>query len=266
MPEESIKASPKPPSDLVDLQHWFSGAVTAPESEKERLLDESKRYITASSKQDTFERVNVYMTDFWPRIIDSMADDFEHVRTACGNALFKDLIRQYITAYPSRSFTLFHVGKSFPQFLDEHYLRPDRAAVLDMAKFDWARCAAFMSENLNHFDPASLGATDGQQLMNTNLKLHPSVSLLELFHTPTKFLPSTSTTWWVVYRKNFQILWKTVPASFAILLQHVQKGGSLMGIVAELQRDTSPEIQTELEQSIQSYFQTAVAQQWLITT
>ncbi|MDA1353819.1 MAG: DNA-binding domain-containing protein [bacterium] len=265
MPEKSIKDSPKPPSDLVELQNWFSGAVTAPESEKERLFQESKQYVTASSKQDTFQRVEVYMTDFWPRITESMGDDFEHVKTHCGDDAFNALIKDYIAIHPSTSFTLYHVGQSFPSYLESYYHGADRAKLIDMAHFDWAKCAAFMAQNRPHLDPSTLPTNEQQRIMDRPIKCHPSVSILELLHTPPAFSAKSTTTWWVIYRKEFQVHWKSIPASFATLLHQIQDGGTLIEIVTRLQNDANHSLRIELEQHIQTYFQTAVTEQWLIT-
>jgi hypothetical protein len=257
--------SPSPPKELVELQEWFSQAVSA--RNNHTYLEDSERYITRSSRQDTSERLSIYADDFWPRVINALGDDFNILKQHLGSDEFEKWVRLYIEKHPSTSFTLYYIGRHFTQFLRDEYDHSDKQLVVDMASYEWATCSAFFAANVDAFSVANRSAP-AESLLATKIGLHPSVTLLELHHDPRTFLDTnvnSTDSFLVVFRKDFKIKEESVDSNFFMVLRYIRKGGNLEDIIDEL---ASNEAETDVEQCVQNmqdYFAQMVQSHWIIT-
>ncbi len=62
-------------------------------------------------------RLNVYLGGMQIRFLQNLRDDFPRVLKQVGGEKFDELVKLYLKAHPSSSYTLFHLGKDFPQYL-----------------------------------------------------------------------------------------------------------------------------------------------------
>ena len=256
--------SPTPPQSLVELQEWFSQAVCANSPEEEALLREkSTTFLTASATLDQNERLTIYMSDFWPRCLGSLAEDFPRLYRYLGETVFMDWMRQYVTACPSESYTLLHLGRRLPEFLRTHYCEKDNPFVCDIARFEWAQMEAQESPNSPRFDPDLLQEAQKESVTELPLSLHPSVRILSLdfpVHLPSKTRKKKTSL--IVSRYDFEIHQIAVHPLFAQLLLCFQMQCSISDAVDALLNSLSkPEVYI-LETSIQNWITDAVTNGW----
>ena len=258
---------PQPPKELVELQKWFSKAVV---NEDKQLINSQryKDYVTKSSKQDSQERLNIYTNDFWPRCIDSLADDFNLLKHYLGEEKFEALIKDYIQHYPSRSFTLYHLGQDLERYICKSYTDPDKEFVNELTRYEWAYMKAFMAKNTASIAAKELTPQLAETLVQKVLTFHPSVSLLKLNYHVSEYIsssteaPEKGTQHLVVFRKEFKSLELKVSETFFIVLTNIQEGRTIQHILESLP-DTLTKTQLEdLENNIQSWFETCVRQDW----
>jgi hypothetical protein len=142
------------------------------------VSDRAAIYIKPNRNLSAFERLEIYNRQYWLRVMAALAEDFPALEAVIGQEQFEELSRQYLTAHPSRSFTLRNLGSRLPAWLAEHhqYAGENVERALDVARLEWAYAEAF---DLAEFPP--LGAEEIATLdTEAHLALQPHLQLLQL--------------------------------------------------------------------------------------
>ena len=176
---------------LHALQRAVARAVMQPLTRSERMQRKAPdggrmsvyaaRYIKPNDRLTSFERLEIYNRQYWFRVLASLAEDFPGLRAVLGGRRFESMCKGYLTAHPSRSFTLRNLGAQLEAWLRQNpaWMRDRRVLALDMVRLEWAEIEAFdgqakpalRSEDLGEAEPASL-----------RLDIQPYVQLLELHY------------------------------------------------------------------------------------
>ncbi|HTH53064.1 MAG TPA: DNA-binding domain-containing protein [Edaphobacter sp.] len=173
--------------ELHALQRRMAAAVMRPltrdeqmrrRDEKNRsIADEADNFIKPNDRLSSFERLEIYNRQYWFRIFSSFEEDFPGLKSIVGSKRFDRLMRAYLHAHPSRSFTLRNLGSSLVSWLRENpeYTKPETDAAIAMAALEWAHIEAFDNEQR----PA-ITAEEASELDDTSrLALQPYVRLVE---------------------------------------------------------------------------------------
>src|ERR1700739_2193651 len=101
---------------LAQLQREMARAVMmpltfdadmAPESPNGRKMEQvAASFIAPNSKLSPFDRLEIYNRQYWFRVLGALAEDFPALRSVVGARAFEAISVAYLTAHPSRSFTL----------------------------------------------------------------------------------------------------------------------------------------------------------------
>jgi hypothetical protein len=75
--------------------------------------------VTRSRNQTSLERLDIYHRAYFARLIECLRDEFPVLLHALGEEAFDAFALAYLQKYPSRSYTLNHLGTRFPQYLAE---------------------------------------------------------------------------------------------------------------------------------------------------
>ena len=122
--------------DLEQIQRWMQAAIMHPEGVAEGIAapetrkyidigpEDAERVINRSQAQTALERLSIYSYAYFARLLDCLREEFPVLKHALGEELFDAFAVGYLESYPSRSYTLFHLGTNFPRYLAE--TRPDR--------------------------------------------------------------------------------------------------------------------------------------------
>jgi len=174
---------------LLNLQRRMARAVMAPLSPTERMRTvaangRSMRAIAASFIKpndglDSFERLEIYNRQYWFRILSGFAEDFPGLRAVLGERRFDALAKAYLTACPSRSFTLRNLGSRLEVWLRKHpsWAGTRRDLAMDMVRLEWADIEAFDGKAEPAIQPEDLRSVDVSKL---RLRLQPHIRLLAL--------------------------------------------------------------------------------------
>jgi hypothetical protein len=123
--------------DLDVVQQWFHAVITHPdgvaqgiESSKAQQnivlnRDELEKVVTRSNKLGAADRLSVYANAYYARLIECLGECFPVLKKAVGEDVFNGFAFGYLQEFPSRSYTLNHIGDDFADYLDR--TRPDRA-------------------------------------------------------------------------------------------------------------------------------------------
>jgi hypothetical protein len=149
---------------------WIDGRRTA------EVVGE---FIKPNDRLTSLERIQIYNRQYWFRLIDCLYEDYPGLQAAIGQRKFSRLLREYLDANPSRSFTLRNLGSRLERFVIEHpeLTAPRTELAIEMARFEWAQVVAFdgLARPALHVDEL-LGA-DPERL---TLAVQPYITLLEL--------------------------------------------------------------------------------------
>lgn len=173
--------------DLAALQQRMAAAVMQPLTRNETMQRRTARGASVSKEADefikpndrltSFERLEIYNRQYWFRLFSSFEEDFPGLRAVVGTRRFERLMRAYLEANPSRSFTLRNLGSSLVPWLRDHpeYTEPKTESAIAMAALEWADIEAFDNE---HRTP--LTASEIAELSeDSRLALQPFLRLVE---------------------------------------------------------------------------------------
>ncbi len=144
------------------VQRWFQAVVTHPEGieggavsdEAQALIrlnrGELEAVVRRSRNLTAAERLSIYANAYYSRLLECLGANFPILKQALGEEVFDSFAFEYLQQYPSRSYTLDHLGESFAKFLEE--TRPAREEgeevgwpdfLIDLATFEWTIAKVF---------------------------------------------------------------------------------------------------------------------------
>jgi hypothetical protein len=178
--------------NLEELQREMAAAVmqplTADESMQEsdtigrwqgRAMEEvAAEFIRPNDRLTSFERLEIYNRQYWFRLQNAFAEDFPALHSVVGSSRFEMLANAYLTAHPSRSFTLRNLGSHLHAWLSDNPVYAGRrvALALDVIAVEWACIEAFDNAELAPLGPEEAAAIGA----DSRLRLQPHLQLLAL--------------------------------------------------------------------------------------
>ncbi|HEY5792214.1 MAG TPA: DNA-binding domain-containing protein, partial [Chthoniobacterales bacterium] len=180
---------PPPPPDLLGLQRLMAAAVMRPLDARDRTrkrwsdgrptAEIAEGFIKPNDRLTSIERLEIYNRQYWFRLLDCLYDDYPGLRAVLGSGRFMRLLRAYLTAHPSESFTLRNLGAGMVAFLRRNpkWTEPHSELAVDMARLEWAQIEAFDNPAR---PPLQLGQLSNRPPGEIFLRLQPHLTLLDL--------------------------------------------------------------------------------------
>lgn len=154
--------------ELSTVQKWFQAVVTHPDgidagvasSDAEALLPLSRagleQIITRSERVSARDRLAIYANAYYARLMECLGESFPVLKLTLSEEAFNAFSFAYLQHYPSRSYTLGHLGDRFPEFLEE--TRPDQGDaddgwpefLVDLARLELAIIRVFDGPGIEH--------------------------------------------------------------------------------------------------------------------
>jgi len=136
---------------LAELQELFWRSVRA-----EPAPPEAARAFVSRGALSAFDRLAIYRTAHWVRLVAALRELFPSVVREVGDGPFARLASHHLAAHPPARPFIEGVGEDFPTFLAE---RSEPLAAL--ARLDWARYCVFVAPDevpvrAEQIDPAAL--------------------------------------------------------------------------------------------------------------
>jgi hypothetical protein len=174
--------------DLAQLQREMAAAIMLPltPNEEMRSVAPDGRALTAiadsfiapNSRLTAFERLEIYNRQYWFRVLGALIEDFAALRAVVGGTAFEALSIAYLSAHPSRSFTLRNLGSKMSEWLAENpqYAGRRFRLALDVARIEWAFVEAWDNAHQTPLTLEQIAALDA----GSRLALQPHLRLLAL--------------------------------------------------------------------------------------
>lgn len=260
---------PSQPS-LEELQRWLLAAITQPMgsgvfgvngfSSGEALAAKDSRppgvvdpravdsLILPTSKQSSTDRLRIYSTAYYLRLVDCLREFFPCLRYAMGDDIFDDFAVAYLEKHPSQSYTLHRLADQFASFL--HDSRPTATSAqhhweeffVDLARLEHAIEIVFDAEGPE--EPSPLGRGQGEGLHSAppgsefQPTLVPGFQLLS-FHFPVSsyytawkngdkpLLPDPQAQFLALFRRDYIVRRHELTSKQHSLLAELLRGQSL---------------------------------------
>lgn len=123
-------------------------------------------------------RFEVYRNNTHASILEVLADAFPTIRTLLGEGLFTRLVTAFIRHAPSRANHLLDYGAELPDFIALSEPLSDRPWLVDTARLDWARNAAYGAGEAAPMGADALQGLAAEALLALRPALVPSATLL----------------------------------------------------------------------------------------
>ncbi len=176
-------------------------------------------------------RLEIYRAAYGARLTEALRDNFPILARVLGDDSFDELARAYIDAEPSRQASIRWFGASLPSFMRAEPDLAGHAALIDLARMEWALGTTFDAPDAPGLQVEHLGALAGEDWPGLRFDMHPSVQMLELewavepiWRTlslgedselpPPEPLPHALLVW----RPRLETLWRSLDAEEATLL------------------------------------------------
>lgn len=173
---------------LAQIQREMARAVMMPLTADEEMRRETPdgrltehlaaSFIAPNSGLSPFERLEIYNRQYWFRVLGALGEDFPALRSIVGGRAFEAMSVAYLSAHPSRSFTLRNLGSKFADWLARNPQFAGRRARLaeDVARMEWAFVEAFDNGEREPLTLEQISTLDG----DSRLALQPHLRLMEL--------------------------------------------------------------------------------------
>ena len=164
---------------LDDVQHWMLTAITQPEGVVDSIdLD---RTILPSRQQSSAERLAVYSSAYFARLLEVLRELFPCTRFAAGDELFDQFVVGYLQEHPPHSYTLARLADKLVEYLDATRPADWGAFLVELARLEQAIDRIFDGQGPEGLPPFELPAETSGDL---KLTFVPGFELLA-FRFPT---------------------------------------------------------------------------------
>jgi hypothetical protein len=177
-----------PSMSLEQIQREMAAAVMQPLTPDEEMRAMSpegrsmstvaESFIAPNSRLSAFERLEIYNRQYWFRVLGALAEDFPGLRAVVGARAFEAISIAYLTAHPSRSFSLRNLGSMLADWLAANPRAAGRrhGLALDVARIEWAFVEAFDNAELPPLTLDQITTLDA----GSRLALQPHLRLIPL--------------------------------------------------------------------------------------
>jgi hypothetical protein len=246
--------------DTILLQNWLSTVVMAPGYLNQKIGLANHLYqlhendvVADEGNASVHARLNVYSSGYMARLMDCMYADYAISKKFMGDELFDSFAKAYLMYHPSTSFTLYDLGKAFPDFLDK--TKPQAEEGVDNSLFDIpaalamverARQVAMRAPGIEN-DIVNISQPDIQDMLfgTLNISVPECLQLLELNFPMKQFfeavyreegyeLPSPKKTYMAISRKNYHLVLEEINETQYLLLTECRKHANLYDAISVL--------------------------------
>lgn len=278
---------PRSPA-LDQVQCWMQSVIMHPDGVAAGIRSDPARrqidvtpdrlenVIRRSQRQTSMERLQVYANAYYARLVECLREEFPAVAHALGMETFDAFAFAYLQAYPSTSYTLANLGRSFPRYLQE--TRPadtvsDDGAptwpdfLIDLATLERTYSEVFDGpgiENVRTLRPEDFTALTLDRWSGARLVAAPCLRLLALRfpvheyvtavrHGRETTLPLPEPTYLAVTRREYVVRRTTVSRSEFALLSKLIQGATIRAAIECAAANSEVELD-QLELRIRQWF------------
>ena len=151
---------------LDRVQRWMQAVIVHPGTVDEGIRSRGaaaefatvEEVVRPSARLTAAERVGIYHGMYLGRMVEALESDYPALQRLLGRQGFADLVRGYIQAHPSRSYTLNRLGDHLPEFVAKAPGLRQRGFCHDLARLELAMSQVFDEEETPALTPEAIAA------------------------------------------------------------------------------------------------------------
>jgi hypothetical protein len=263
---------------LDKVQAWMQAVIVHPGSIGEALVSQEAATVVPAEELDQLvrpswsltaaERVEVYHGMYLLRMAEALETDYPALRHFLGEHAFETLVRDYVQAFPSRSYTLNRLGDHLPRFLMESWRHPQAAFLSDLARAELAITEAFDEEESSPVDGATIAGIAPEAWATARLRPIRALRLVQARYEIVSHLeaakrgepshrPRRRATFLVFYRRAYSVLRLELTRPEYELLAQLVGGATLGDAIAQAALGLK---ESKREQAVFRWFRTWLAE------
>jgi hypothetical protein len=203
--------------------------------------------IRGASRRRADRRFAVYRNNVASGLANALATRFPVVKRLVGDEFFRAMAHVYATAELPRSPIMLYYGETFPAFIDDFEPARPVPYLGDIARVEMARGRAYHAADATPLDPDAFAALSPDQLAETRVRLHPSLSIITSLHPiysiwhmnqdPVRFTPVSplAKEAVLVARPRLKVRTQRITHGDAAFIRALAAGGTLADTVVAAQ-------------------------------
>lgn len=222
---------------LAATQAWMQAVLVHPEGAEKGLS--VSQIVRGRGALSATERLQIYAGMYPLRMNEALRGDYPALAELLGAKGFERLVKDYVSAHPSRNFTLARLGDRLPEFVASWGSPRRRGLLADVARLELAATQVFDAEVTAPLDRSALEAVSVVEW--TRMKLVPAaafrlvsvrpgaVDVLDavLERTPMPRRAGRGRVWVAYYRQDFVVRRRTLGSFEGNLLASLSAGETL---------------------------------------
>ncbi len=205
------------------------------------LLDDDLEFrerIVATEKVDIDTRIGIYSNAYRARLIEAMEDSYDAVHTLLGDEQFYELCHRYITAHPSKHYSIRWFGHRMAEFTRNTPPYCDYPYIAELADFQWKLMEAFDAPDRTVTKLEQMAAVPPDVWPLLTFGFHPSIRRLNIQWNVPEFWQAVdeerddieppqqgdAAVPWVIYRKEFKQYFRSLETAEAWALDQAMQG------------------------------------------
>lgn len=243
------------------IQRWMQAVLVHPEGaaaglssrKAARLLPATRAHdvVRLSGGLSAADRLEIYAEMYPLRMVEALRADYPALASFLGDERFERLVRDYVAAHPSRSYTLARLGDRLPGFVAGWGPSRQRHLLTDIARLELAATRVFDAEDVVPLTAEALGSVPAEDFSSMRLVPVPALAVLRvcpgaigvldafLASAPPPATAERGHAWVVFRRKGFTVFRRTLPKAAGRLMALLAEGNSLHEAVPRAIRSAS---------------------------
>ncbi|HWX24116.1 MAG TPA: DNA-binding domain-containing protein [Vicinamibacteria bacterium] len=190
MPELRLTAIQRWMQQVVVHPGSVEGAVASAEAQKILPAERVGDVILPSRSLQPTERMGIYHGMYLIRMEEALQSDYAALQHFLGERGFRRLVRDYVLAFPSRSFSLNRLSDHLPAFIKSRSRIKSRGFCHDLARLELAITHVFDEAEAPVLSPADVAAVPPEFWENARLTPIPAFRLLSFRYPVNDYLQS----------------------------------------------------------------------------
>jgi hypothetical protein len=245
---------------LEHIQQRFFSALKTPINVMDNSLHSS---IKPTSRLNSAQCLAIYQRSYYARLLSCMSEQFPALCYCLGRDVFNDFATKYLTECASNSYTLYELGRRFPQYLQD--TRPDKdlsdnqkqtwiSFMIDLASFEFEVFSLFDAHGNKESELANLDTPDEDLVLQQCFKLENyQFDVAEYYHSVRHkkdiSLPPLSDTTLALVRKDFLTYTLYLSTPHYLFLLSLKEGNTVSKAIT----DVSSKLNLAREQVVSSW-------------
>lgn len=232
---------------LGALERWFDSRVAGPWEGRRPRGPAPREVVLPNARMTADERLAIYTRMYYARLHEALEQDYPALRAILGEDVFDRVMRAYVAAHPSRSYTLNDLGRRLPRFLERARGVPSRRFVADVARVERTMSEVFDAEEAAPLTPGAIAAVPPDAWAGARVVFVPAFRLLALstranaaVTAARQGLPlperGARRAWVAVYRRDYRVLRMDLTRPQFALLSSLARGRTVRAALAAAAR------------------------------